>query len=382
MRHNGRGRRKNGEVFSVHNSGEDSSRVAWSELEELPKRHERVVNLSAFNAKQELCSIREWLGRLRGEVDARIVRLDVVLSNLKETGSGQGSREAGRIHKPKRTFKPKKKFWARKKRWVRKGMGKSSGRSPNEVEATSAPERPLVVENSIEREAVSNKQPGSMEMTGCLDSLQRLLAMGSPSKMTFGVQRRAIEDLNAPGPSRSASEGTRGATGGISGGLGQSVEGMGLSKEEGCTSYMEDTEVCLSSVDGAGEDAMRVLERKRGVPRELVGGLRLPAEFNTMSANGPGCIEAVEAGPKSEPKMLQVIYTKEAKPKMKRVISSGEGSSSSLEGPNEDSASCQNHEWSVPENAQGPNEDPVSSQYWEGTSPVIAQGPNEDPVSG
>ena len=120
--------------------------VAWSELKELRKRHERAVNLSAFNAKQELRSIREWLGRLRGEVDAGIVRLGVVLSNLKETGQGQGSRETGRIHKLKRNFKPKKKYWARKKRWIRKVMGESSGCGPNEVEAPPAPERPRVVE--------------------------------------------------------------------------------------------------------------------------------------------------------------------------------------------------------------------------------------------
>ena len=62
--------------------------VPWLELKEVPKRHERAVNLFAFNANQELHSIREWLGRLRGEVDAGIVRLDVVLSNLKEIGPG------------------------------------------------------------------------------------------------------------------------------------------------------------------------------------------------------------------------------------------------------------------------------------------------------
>jgi hypothetical protein len=130
--------------------------VVWSAMKELPKGHERVVSQSAINAKQELCSIREWLGRLRGEVDAGIVRLDVVLSNLKETGLGQGSKEAGQIHKPRRTLKPKKKYWARKKRWVRKTMDKSSGCGPNEVEAILALERLMVVEKSIEREAASN----------------------------------------------------------------------------------------------------------------------------------------------------------------------------------------------------------------------------------
>jgi hypothetical protein len=69
-----------------------------------------------------------------------------------------------------------------------------------------------------------------MEVTGCMDSLRRHPVMGSPSKMMPGVQRRAVEDHDALGPSRSASEGTCGLTRGIAGGLGQSVEGMGLSE--------------------------------------------------------------------------------------------------------------------------------------------------------
>jgi hypothetical protein len=64
--------------------------VACSLIPELPKRLKRAVNneMSAFNAKQELCSIREWLGQLRGELDAGIERLDVVLNMLKSPWSG------------------------------------------------------------------------------------------------------------------------------------------------------------------------------------------------------------------------------------------------------------------------------------------------------
>ena len=63
-----------------------SAGVTCTELEELTKRLDRTVNLSAFNAKQELQGIREWLGRLRGEVDTGIVRLDAFLCNLNEVG--------------------------------------------------------------------------------------------------------------------------------------------------------------------------------------------------------------------------------------------------------------------------------------------------------
>ena len=223
----------------------------------------------------------------------------------------------GRIHKFKRNFKPKKKYWARKKRWIRKVMGESSGSGPNEVEAPPAPERPWVVENLTQREVVSNEQLGLMVVIGGLDRLRRIPAMGSPSKTTSGVWSRAIEDLEAPGPLKSASEGMCRASGGIFGGLGKLVEGMGLAEEEGCTSYVEEIEECLSPVDGAGVDEMMALKRKQGELGEFVEGLRLPVELKTAFANWLGRIGAVEVGPKSEPKM------KEAKPKMKRVLSLG-----------------------------------------------------------
>jgi hypothetical protein len=68
--------------------------VACSLNQELMKGHEMAVSheeASAFNAKLELCNIREWLGRLRGKVDVEIERLNVVLNNLKSSGSGQGT---------------------------------------------------------------------------------------------------------------------------------------------------------------------------------------------------------------------------------------------------------------------------------------------------
>jgi hypothetical protein len=288
-----------------------------------------------------------------------IVRLDVILSNLKVTESGQGSRETGRIHKLKRTFKPKKQYWARKKRWVRKIMGESSGCGQYKVEVNSAQERPRLIEKSYEKEVATNVHLGSTEVTGCLDSLRRFPALGLPSKMMSSVP-----------------EGTSGVIGGISGGLGNSVEAMGLSEEEGCASYVKETKVCLSPGDGDGEDAMMAPERMKKVAGELVEGLSVLAESNTISTNGPsrkpktpssgpGHTGAVEAGPKPKPKMLHLM------PKMKRVIRSGEGSS--FTSPSDDHGSGQNREGNLPEIAQGLSEVPVPGQYSEGIPSTIAQ---------
>jgi hypothetical protein len=55
----------------------------------------------AFNATLELGYVREWLSRLRGEVDASLLRIDEVLKNLKLVGLGQGCMEAGRVPNPR-----------------------------------------------------------------------------------------------------------------------------------------------------------------------------------------------------------------------------------------------------------------------------------------
>jgi hypothetical protein len=44
----------------------------------------------AFNAKVELYNCREWLRRLRGEVDAGLQRLDGLLKDMDVFGPGQG----------------------------------------------------------------------------------------------------------------------------------------------------------------------------------------------------------------------------------------------------------------------------------------------------
>ncbi|KAE8124991.1 hypothetical protein FH972_019829 [Carpinus fangiana] len=44
---------------------------------------------ASFNAKEELGGLREWLRQLRSEVDAGLVRVDVVLKKLENVGPGQ-----------------------------------------------------------------------------------------------------------------------------------------------------------------------------------------------------------------------------------------------------------------------------------------------------
>jgi hypothetical protein len=57
---------------------------------------EKVIGLngvSAFNAKGELGIMREWLCRLRGEVDAGLVRLDTWIKSVESSGPGQRSKD-------------------------------------------------------------------------------------------------------------------------------------------------------------------------------------------------------------------------------------------------------------------------------------------------
>ncbi|KAE8099742.1 hypothetical protein FH972_017698 [Carpinus fangiana] len=256
-------------------------------IPELLKRHERVVS-----------------HELRGEVDAGIERLDVVLSTLKGPELGQGSWVAGRIPKHKRTFKPKKNYWAHKKAWARKKGDVGSGSGPKGVEATLALERPRACENSTEREAGSTACLGSMVVISCLDGFRRHPAMGSSSKQTSDDQVRAVKDSGDVGLLRSASELTREATWGISGGLGQSEEGLGMS-EEGSTSYVKETE------DATGMMGKEV----------------------SMSSDGLGCTAEVVMGPNSKPKPLQVYQRKDVKPKKQRGPSLGEGVCGAIDAP-------------------------------------------------
>jgi hypothetical protein len=48
----------------------------------------RDKGVSAFNAKVELYNCKEWLKRIRGEVDAGLQRLDMLLKDVDITGPG------------------------------------------------------------------------------------------------------------------------------------------------------------------------------------------------------------------------------------------------------------------------------------------------------
>jgi hypothetical protein len=63
----------------------------------------------AFNAIEELHSCRVWLRRLRGEVDAGLQRLDLLLKNVTANGPMQGRLDVGGASKPNRVSEPRGK---------------------------------------------------------------------------------------------------------------------------------------------------------------------------------------------------------------------------------------------------------------------------------
>jgi hypothetical protein len=307
--------------------------VACPWLQEAQKSLDRDVSLTSINAKQELSSIRVWLGRLRGEVEAGIVRLDVALRNLNASGSGQGSRGASWIPKPKKTFKPSNRYWARKQNWACKKTGGNSGIDPIQREASTI-ERPKM-EDKLNG-AVPNDEPnpeGSMVVVSCLESPRRHSTTISSVKQE-GDQVTAAEGHGAMGLSRSESTGKHGANGGIGRGSGHSVDGLGLMEEEGGTSFVEVAEdaVCRESAeDGAAP------ERGSGGSGENTGVLGLSVELPTgscstmkrgkevnRSLSGPGYTGDMESGPGSEPKRKTDYLRKESKPKWMLLSNSGE----------------------------------------------------------
>jgi hypothetical protein len=123
----------------------------------------------------------------------------------------------------------------------------------------------------------------------------------------------------------------------------------------------------LSPVVDVKKDVLMVSESSRGSSGEFVGGLRMSLEVN-KPASGPGCTDAVKAGPIQGPKILQVSEPKEAKPNRLQAVCSGEGAGSSFEGPIVASISGQNREGISSETAHGTIDELVSGQFWEGFS--------------
>jgi hypothetical protein len=65
--------------------------------------------VSVFNAKVELYNCREWLRKIRGEVDAGLQKLDQVLRGVDFSGPGQGNMGLEWVPKPKKTPEPRGK---------------------------------------------------------------------------------------------------------------------------------------------------------------------------------------------------------------------------------------------------------------------------------
>jgi hypothetical protein len=100
--------------------------VACSVLQQGVKGHME----NTINAKLELGYCREWLRRLRGEVDAGLLRLDAVIKELEISGPGQGNKGMGWASKPtaERDSKPKDNQEPKGKKAVtRLGMGMGLG---------------------------------------------------------------------------------------------------------------------------------------------------------------------------------------------------------------------------------------------------------------
>jgi hypothetical protein len=66
--------------------------------------------VSSFNAKMELLFCRDWLKRIRGEVDAGLRRLDMVLKEVDFSGPGQERPDSELAPKPIRKPEPKDKM--------------------------------------------------------------------------------------------------------------------------------------------------------------------------------------------------------------------------------------------------------------------------------
>jgi hypothetical protein len=78
----------------------------------------------AFNAKVELYNCREWLKRIKGEVDVGLQKLDTLLRDVDFNGPGQGHMGKEWVPKPKRMPQPRgKKFFIPKAPSVGLGLG-------------------------------------------------------------------------------------------------------------------------------------------------------------------------------------------------------------------------------------------------------------------
>jgi hypothetical protein len=153
---------------------------------------EEAVNdkgVSAFNAKVELYNCREWLKRIRGEVDAGLQRLDMLLKDVDITGPGQGCMGKEWASKPKRTPEPKGK----KKMFIPKALGVGLGLGPNVCKDNGQPRRSkttvVSMPASLGLVVGSSGHPNRPQGVGCSkeNNIERGLALeASPSGYTAG----------------------------------------------------------------------------------------------------------------------------------------------------------------------------------------------------
>jgi hypothetical protein len=173
--------------------------------EEVMRQHEM-----AFNAKVELAQCREWLRRVRGEVDAGIGRIDVAIKKLESFGPGQGSMCSGWAVKPTK----------RSKHFINKGSGPVASKDKLKAKILDAGEGPshgpvIIKLGPVDARDGSSLGPETLK-PGLVAADPVLISQGEPS--SFSHQRKARkhavdrEEL-LPVATGTASEGVQGKNG-------------------------------------------------------------------------------------------------------------------------------------------------------------------------
>jgi hypothetical protein len=209
----------------------------------------------SLNAKQELGGLREWLWQLRSEIDAGLVRVDVVLQKMEGDGPGQLKNKKIWISKPKP--KSKKRFRFKEKRLNFFGKKVNAGTSPLAQLDGAGPSAGLLV--GLSKPIVIPEELRSLAGRGSLEGLPQkpnsLLQLGGEKATSLGATEGKDRNM------------------GHLGGLG-SMEGTNHSGGEGIPSSGSDDIIPVISEPIPAAD--RSLEGKRreagSVQRPLMGG--------------------------------------------------------------------------------------------------------------
>jgi hypothetical protein len=196
----------------------------------------------SLNAKQELGGLREWLWQLRSEIDAGLVRVDVVIKKMEDDGPGQLKKKKIWISKPKP--KPKKRFRFKEKRMNFIGEKVNAGLSPMALLEGDGPSASYPV--GLSKPFVVPEGARSLAGRGSLEGLPQkpnsLLQLGGEKAMSLGANEGKDHDM------------------GHLGGLG-SMEGKNHSGGGGIPSSGSDDILSVISVPTPAAD--RPLEGKR-----------------------------------------------------------------------------------------------------------------------